>query len=53
MWQVWKSVIFVEWYFVASEFAESVPRGPEVRKLKNLGPIFFITTYLGYARHYR
>ena len=25
MWQVWKSVIFVEWYLEASEFAESVP----------------------------
>ena len=44
MCQVWKSVIFVECYLEASQFAKTsphyVPRGPEVEVQKNLGRFF-------------
>ena len=53
MCQVWQSVIIVEWYLEAKKSPHYVSRGLKVKKLKNLGPIFFITTYLEYARHYR
>ena len=55
--QVWKSVIFVESYLEASQFAKSGPimsPGDWKLKLKEIRCQFFsITTYLGYARLYR